>query len=839
MGQNQSIIEEPYHKRHYNETNRQIQRQNSLSLSTTNLLLNRDPKRIGSVHNNSAVNLTLGGVTNAASSIPAGGPRSASLLTSAPLSVASTQSPLPEENGAPRPFIRLLPIQTEPVYFDESDNSDYEYEEGDPLDEEEGDAETKDRTNARHLSSSPSFLDGVMNVNSRLSRSDSYEYHTRDRLDFERAQDEEQEDLAYLSPVSGTRLVFKNRNTSATGKAHPSLSTQDDNHNDHARYFDDENVTVARDLAEAEPYDEDIFVKRYQLHDPPVHRKTEDETVNTTSAQSLSLSQSLSSLQPPPSLGPIREEDESDYASKRNSRAVADFDSEKSRTGQADSLPPLQESNVHNSNNNSNNRGNSAPTPPPKDAHHQERIASPLYEDMVKNELDKRIQDAVQQVEQKLSERVQRLEVQTGAVSAPIDSSSAQRKEIFSNVSQRVGDLDSRVNQMETMVSYKLVDIESKVHELDNEQQAIATTVNDVGMSGQSVGGSSELQHYQPGGGPLDIIADRGSIAELRQELQAFGMRYHEMNDGLLTDLMVQLREAKLMLFETVDETDQRLGRRVDRIEAEMHAKLLYDIESRIQERVRAMEQTSSRLASCFDKMEGRLGALETVLASRRPRPESIYYQQRLLAAEEDSQTRPYEQDLNSSPESTMPWSTTNSSRTVHGFDVSAAASSSSSVSLSALPGSGRTTTRPSRIMTGPNVAQGTRPHGSTFKTLAGPHSAGPAGRSLERAMTFDNIQSTTPSPSNFSQSLPHHNYTSSFVIVGTQKPLPAQPTLVDFKGGLRSTGSPLPSPTSAGPKPARIIRRPSSYKELLHFWKAGGSTPDLLQTLPPTQNHP
>ena len=114
-----------------------------------------------------------------------------------------------EEEG-PKPFIRLLPIHTEQVYFDESDSDhDYEYEEGDAMEEEENEAhpDTGNLENARRLSSSPSFLDGVMNVNSRLARSDSYEHHTRDRLDFQRAQNEEQEDLSYLSPVSGKNLL--------------------------------------------------------------------------------------------------------------------------------------------------------------------------------------------------------------------------------------------------------------------------------------------------------------------------------------------------------------------------------------------------------------------------------------------------------------------------------------------------------------------------------------------------------------------------------------------------------------------------------------------------------
>lgn len=126
-------------------------------------------------------------------------------------------------------------------------------------------------------------------------------------------------------------------------------------------------------------------------------------------------------------------------------------------------------------------------------------------------------------------------------------------------------------------------------------------------------------------GASNDLVDTSSSIVELRHELQALGMRYQELNDGLLTDLMGQMRDAKLVLFQSVDEVDGRISKRVDRIEAEMHSKLLSEIEGRVQERVRAMEQTSARLEKCFDKMEGRLGALETVLASRRPRPESMY----------------------------------------------------------------------------------------------------------------------------------------------------------------------------------------------------------------------
>ena len=137
-----------------------------------------------------------------------------------------------------------------------------------------------------------------------------------------------------------------------------------------------------------------------------------------------------------------------------------------------------------------------------------------------------------------------------------------------------------------------------------------------------------------------DLADTSSAIIELRQELQTLGTRYQELNDGLLTDLMGQMRDAKLMLLQTVDEVDGRVSKRIDRIEADMHSKLLSEIEGRVQERVRAMEQTSARLEKCFDKMEGRLAALETVLASKRPRPESMYqllqqqYQQHHLGDE-------------------------------------------------------------------------------------------------------------------------------------------------------------------------------------------------------------
>ncbi|KAF9213632.1 hypothetical protein BGZ59_005089 [Podila verticillata] len=333
---------------------------------------------------------------------------------------------------------------------------------------------------------------------------------------------------------------------------------------------------------------------------------------------------------------------------------------------------------------------------------------------MVKSDLDKRIQQAIQEVEQKFLDRVQRLEEHTATLSgAPFPTPSASpdgehkagslmesltrplpphqnpggsmalRKEILSHVTEKVGDLDLRVNQMEVLVSYKLVDIESKVQDLHGAHNTIAQKVHQVAKThkskmqgvnaGDGVGDDTikgeelrlagAMDQYRDmdekvanraGGAYLEnletneplsptttstALVDRSSIVELRDELQTLGMRYQELNDGLLTDLMGQMRDAKLMLFQTVDEVDGRISKRVDRIEAEMHSKLLSEIEGRVQERVRAMEQTSSRLERCFDKMEGRLGALETVLASRRPRPESMYQllQQQQQQQEEES----------------------------------------------------------------------------------------------------------------------------------------------------------------------------------------------------------
>ncbi|KAF9148490.1 hypothetical protein BG015_009786, partial [Linnemannia schmuckeri] len=189
---------------------------------------------------------------------------------------------------------------------------------------------------------------------------------------------------------------------------------------------------------------------------------------------------------------------------------------------------------------------------------------------------------------------------------------------MLSNVSQRVGDLDSRVNQMDALVSYKLTDIESKVQVLHDGQDsnALDTTITTTATALDTTATSSSSDPLQPplsfaeGEQPLHAVSslnpapnttrasnrtsqllDKASLLELRLELQAFGMRFHELNDSLLTDLMTQMRQAKLMLFESTSSsldptTTGGVVRRVDRAEAEMHAKLLGEIETRIQERV-------------------------------------------------------------------------------------------------------------------------------------------------------------------------------------------------------------------------------------------------------------
>ncbi|KAG0236652.1 hypothetical protein BGW42_003068 [Actinomortierella wolfii] len=303
---------------------------------------------------------------------------------------------------------------------------------------------------------------------------------------------------------------------------------------------------------------------------------------------------------------------------------------------------------------------------------------------LVKQDLEERIQQAIQAVEQKFLDRVHKLEERNALLTAaalsgdggsigdppaegslmasltrplPPDQnpggSVALRKEILKHVTEKVGDLDLRVNQMEVLVSYKLVDIESKVQDLHGAHNSIVQKVHQVAKTqgtkitdteaGDGLGtdsikaGEAKLEKaMQPyrlshvNGDEDDgsmtnssaLVSPR-AVMELRQEVAALGSQYRDLNDGLLTDLLSQMRDAKLMLLQTVDEVDNRISKRVDRIEAEMHARLLTEIEGRVQERVRALEQTLSRLEHCFDKTNGRLGALETTLASKQRPPRS------------------------------------------------------------------------------------------------------------------------------------------------------------------------------------------------------------------------
>ncbi|KAF9431072.1 hypothetical protein BGZ76_000589, partial [Entomortierella beljakovae] len=468
----------------------------------------------------------------------------------------------------------------------------------------------------------------------------------------------------------------------------------------------------------------------------------------------------------------------------------------------------------------------------------------------VKTDLDKRIQLAVQTVEQQLQNRVQRLEEQTASLSIKsanisvdaeleheqeLDSLDVQnyhsrgsatlRKEMLSNASQKVEDLDSRVNQMEYMVSFKLNNIENKVLELNDGQNSIIRTMDDAGISPQyevqSTTTTGEMERYRQLAANHPDLVDKTDIVELRQELQSFGMQYHELNDGLLTDLMTQLREAKLLLLDNVDVVDKKLGTRVDMIESEMHAKLLSDIENRIQDRVRAMERTSTRLEKCFDKMEGRLGALETVLASRRPRPESMYQvmiqQQQHHQQQQQQQRSLLEKELrrsvfldpNASPECPVPdqreennMQEISPSLSLSTISRNYDSNSSSSISSSQSSSTYRSqASRPSKIVTNSQ---------RLGNWQSGPQSAGPTGRNVDRIITGLNIQSQGP----MSASIP-----------SGQKKSPVSIGVV----GPKSAGF-TPNP-NANPA-VKAIRRPSSYKELLHYWKAGESTPDLLRNV-------
>ncbi|KAF9538863.1 hypothetical protein EC957_006079 [Mortierella hygrophila] len=234
MGQNQSTpsTQEPYHKRHYTATNRQIQRQNSISLTSPTLLQNpgANPyalKRQGtlSMQSSSTVNLNSSTITT----MTGGGSR-----------VAGDNTGATTEGEGTRPFIRLMPIEIpQPVYFDESSASEEDYDDSGDGEYSDEYSDSYDHPHSRHnsthrrrnhrsntheysdddtdlvehhrnkrgLASSPPYLDTAALNGRTTSGTDAYGYEqsmSREQADYRRSKEEEDEDLSYLSPVSGT-----------------------------------------------------------------------------------------------------------------------------------------------------------------------------------------------------------------------------------------------------------------------------------------------------------------------------------------------------------------------------------------------------------------------------------------------------------------------------------------------------------------------------------------------------------------------------------------------------------------------------------------------------------
>ncbi|KAG0013546.1 hypothetical protein BGZ81_000960 [Podila clonocystis] len=403
-------------------------------------------------------------------------------------------------------------------------------------------------------------------------------------------------------------------------------------------------------------------------------------------------------------------------------------------------------------------------------------------------------------------------------------------------LSKQVGELDSRINEMEMLVTHKLVDIESKVQNL-HEGLDILRTDNTAFTNNltTTVALPSFAEGNTPDTNSSSTLVDRTAISELRSELQTLGVRYHELNDGMLTDLMSQMRDAKRVLYHS-DDTDNMSQSDRYRIEAEIHAKLLSDIESRIQERVRAMEQISSRLEKCFDTMDGRLGALETVLAGgRRPRPESMYQilqqqylqqQQKLQQEEQEKLEREQKQGVKGRVNQ---YSATSALFAGARGDHMMAASPSlpSSLASSATEGSASFSSSSSSMTLPPPMPMRIRTNVSRPAAIDTIHSAGPMLRSavgprtLERANTFHNIHGGSVA-NRYGQSVP--NTPTNGIM--------AKRSLLANLGGTVKSNAP-PHIISSGPKTPKKVPRPESYKELLHFWKAGGSMPDLLKGQP------
>ncbi|KAF8927606.1 hypothetical protein BGZ58_010287 [Dissophora ornata] len=721
-------------------------------MSTPNLLLNRDHalKRAATFNSNSNNNNN----------------RSTISLTEEAEGIART----------PGPFMRLLPIQTEPVYFIESDESDEEEDSVAPFSEYEGGRQRNSDSRDHRVETSPTFLHGTRSVHLRSNLSDSYGRNSQQQADFQKQQQGKQADLSNLSPID---------------------------HN-YPTYFGEDDVGESNEPG----------LQRYQLYDRPVPAAILTNIVgNTVDPQQQLLSSSVSLRSP--LLDIIQEEEGEELRHSKRPSQVEDDYKEIDLAGPQ----PLQEANVRTLSQQKSNINT------------QPHIGD-LYGE-TKTNIDRRIEQAMQQVERQFADRVQRLEAQT--VSLPTKASTDQeqgstgvpsynsrrsvalRMELLSNASQKVEDLDTRISQMENLVSYKLNDIEYKVQELNEGHTFISSAIDkavlnpDLNAGGMSSG--NQRYHRAHIGNSYDDSSDNGShsdttalvdqatISELRQELQVFGTRYHELKGGLLTDLMTQMGDAKMMLLEATHEADQRLGKRVDRIETEMHTQQLSDTENRIQERVRVMEQISVRLERCFDKMEGRLGALETVLASKKPRSESMNHWKNQANVTEQQSVRSAISDPSASPEIPLP-------RVVAKEDNITGVLRSS--------GNRRTfAANPPRIQTLPQGVY----QGEPASQYLGPYSAGPTPnrpRNMDRRMTVDSIQpqgvkSASTAGSHRNAFIPHRRLTASGIVSA---------------GGPKSAGYIVSSNT----KLPADLRRSSSYKELLHFWKAGGSTPNLLE---------
>ncbi|KAF9331350.1 hypothetical protein BG006_005773 [Podila minutissima] len=780
MGQNQSV-EEPYHRRHYNVTDKKIQRQNSLSISSPNLLGDRRGalRRANTVHTGAMGRPSMSGPSSAT-------PTSPTKLILSETSDSSSNSQNETGAGHQNSFLRLLPIETEPKYFDTSDEDD-----DTDTEDEYGDNYEQDNVEDMHYLSGQQRLDLSgspvdLHVNSR-SRTDT-NGHLRESLDLQNAQKEEQEDLSYLSPVSGSiRALKRQSNTKKHSFEHGTID-----HN-HPSYFEG-------------PMSNDMDDELHYHHSP--QQRTSNNT-NSTNTSPVPIKSAF--------LDAIREEANEENFKKKKTKnnsdlARASYETNRSRTG-VDMIPGQQRNGLSSVNH-----------------------ATPSHTAIYQYGLDSNTSTSSEGVHP-TDTRVagQESTVAQLAISGPrtatpgIETGAGHGAQPTSLLSKQVGELDSRINEMEMLVTHKLVDIESKVQDLHEGKDATRT---DNEASTEALPCFAEGN--TPDASPSSTLVDRTVISELRSELQTMGVRYHELNDGMLTDLMSQMRDAKRALYYSSDADNLSQSDR-HRIEAEIHAKLLSDIESRIQERVRAMEHISSRLEKCFDTMDGRLGALETMLAGgRRPRPESMYQilqqqylqQQQKLQQEEQQKLERQQQRRGVKGRGSQYSATSALFAGARGDNMTAASpslpssmvssathrSASSSSSSIALP-----PPMPMRIRT--NVA---RP--AAIDTI---HSAGPMLRSavgtrtLERANTFHNIHGGGVA-NRYGQSMP--NTPTNGIM--------AKRSLLANLGGTAKSNVP-PHILSSGSKPPKKVPRPESYKELLHFWKAGGSMPDLLKGQP------